>query len=94
MKNLIYILLIATLFSCENPLWSNTVEQKYDGHCSMILTKSGRAIVTLVWYNGEIVESWYDDMDIVTDSLINDRRIKGENTLKMLEDNNIKVDSY
>lgn len=77
-------LLAAGLLSSCDAYTNNGVEQKVDLH-SLGLTKSGKALKTLVWYDQEIVKSWYDDLDIVTDSLVKLRQRQGDSILAALK---------
>jgi hypothetical protein len=85
-KALILLLISIFLNSCET-FERTYVEQEVDNTCGGI-TNSGTALVTYVWYKGEIAKSWCDDIEDVNDSLIlfrKDQANKLINTLKTKE---------
>jgi hypothetical protein len=46
---------------------------------------SGTCLTTYVWYRDKIVKAWYDDIDIVNDSLIILRQKQADDLLTSLE---------
>ncbi len=95
MKNLrtklsytLYFVLVAVLMNgCEVGITKNGVKQHLDKECRG-LVKSGTALATYVWYDGEIAKSWYDDINTINDSLICVRKKQAAELLDALENCN------
>lgn len=64
--------------------FGDRVEQKINNDCRGI-TNEFDCIVTYVWFDGEIAESWYDAMSTVNDSLMDIRVKEAEQLLKTLK---------
>ena len=82
-KALILLILSIFLNSCET-FERTYVEQEVDNKCRGI-TDSGTALVTYVWYKGEIAKAWYDDIEDVNDSLILVRKDQADKLIKTLK---------
>ena len=84
-KLLTIIAILLTLQSCRlDPYLTDGVEQKIDPTAQGIV-KSGRALKTIVWYNQEIANSWWDDMDSVNTELVLFRQRQGDSLLAALK---------
>lgn len=77
------LLLAAVFVGCEPGVDKDGVSQELDKHCEG-LTQSGTALVTYVWYDGEIAKAWYDDINTVNDSLVAVRKKEGGELLHAL----------
>lgn len=87
MKKYFWVLIPISIVTI--PLWFclwyfNTWHQEVDSDCRG-LTESGTALVTSVWYRGEIIESWYDDIETITDSIVLKRQAQSEKLYKTLK---------
>lgn len=82
MKNIALILLALVLSGCASLF--DGVEQEVRKNCSP-LVESGTALVTYVWHDTEIVKSWYDDIETITDSIVELRQRQGDSILATLK---------
>ena len=78
MKRLLILLLIF-LTGCLR----TKVEQEHMRD-PILCEESGHCYVTYVWFRGEIIASWYDDIQTITDSIVLLRRKQGEKILNSL----------
>lgn len=84
MKTIIISILCMFCFIGCSRLGGTYVEQEVRNDCGAVC-KSGHCFVTYVWYKMKIVKSWYDDVDSLSDSLINERKLRGEAIIDMLK---------
>jgi hypothetical protein len=83
MRIIASLLVILILSSCN--YFGNRVEQKVTDDTSCLLCGSLHCLVTYVWYNGEIVESYYDNVYSLNDSIVLVRQKQGKAIIKSLE---------
>lgn len=79
-----YIILVMVAIGLPIYLTRDRVRQSVHEDEYEMLCPSGVCLWTYVWCNGEIIESWHDDINIVTDSLVAARKQQGEELLKGL----------
>lgn len=74
-------LLICLLFfgSCSY------VEQEIRTDDHRNICPSGTCFVTYAWYKSEIARAWYDDINTVTDSLVQLRKRQADSLVKALK---------
>jgi len=87
MKKLIIVLFIGFI-SCNNKevrIQQEISETKY-------LTPSGVSLCTYVWYKDEIIQSYYDDISIVTDSLVCVRKHQADSMVNRISKVNINIE--
>lgn len=82
MRTMLIIFCMTCFVSCNES--KGYVEQEVAEDRWRVLCPSGTCLVTYVWYNDDIVKSWHDDIDTVTDSLVYVRKLQAEQLLKSL----------
>jgi hypothetical protein len=81
-KVIVTIIIVTSSLSCG--VIGDRVEQVVDKECAG-LCQSGTCLTTYVWYDNEIVKSWRDDINIVTDSLVKIRQKQADELLGALK---------
>lgn len=77
------LFLITFLSSCS--YFGDRVEQEVSPLDLPALCNSGKCFVTYVWYGGEIVASFYDDVPALTDSIVISRQQQAQKILDALK---------
>lgn len=80
MKKILLLLCTILLFACEDNYVTQKIKEtaplQYDGYV---------ALYTKVFYKGELVKVWIDDVGTVTPPSIKQRKLQGDSLIKELK---------
>ena len=85
---IIFAIVLLLMFVGAFTLFYNMLNGVKQEAASVGLCPSEICVKTSVWYDGEILKTWYDDIDVATDSLIDLRKRQGDSLLTKVKNIN------